>query len=148
LVLPRGEFSQETVPGTAFRGPNFRPIADSAANGDRRAAWIEHFVSVHYLTQHANVEACHLDRRRRSGATEEEWRDPENASITMPIQGVLRDGAPGTRGFRVLGCGETVPGTAFRSPNFQQGLPSEDLLFPSRQPSSNSARENVDPKLV
>lgn len=33
--------------------------------------------------------ACHPDRRRRSGATEEEWRDPEDASSANLIQGVL-----------------------------------------------------------
>src|SRR5262249_1516340 len=35
---------------------------------------------------------CHLDRRRRSppqAATEEEWRDPEGTSPTIPIRGVL-----------------------------------------------------------
>jgi hypothetical protein len=32
---------------------------------------------------------CLLDRRRRSFATEAEWRDPEDASSAMPRQGVL-----------------------------------------------------------
>lgn len=32
---------------------------------------------------------CHLDRARRSEATEDEWRDPEDASPAMPIRGVL-----------------------------------------------------------
>jgi len=32
--------------------------------------------------------SCHLDRERRSVATEGEWRDPEAASSAMSIRGV------------------------------------------------------------
>jgi hypothetical protein len=32
---------------------------------------------------------CHLDRRRRSAATEEEWRDPEDVGAALLMQGVL-----------------------------------------------------------
>jgi hypothetical protein len=35
--------------------------------------------------------ACHLDRQRRSEATEEEWRDREDACATLLIQGVLTE---------------------------------------------------------
>jgi hypothetical protein len=31
---------------------------------------------------------CHLDRTPKELATEEEWRDPEDAYPTMPLQGV------------------------------------------------------------
>jgi len=35
------------------------------------------------------LNPCHLDRLRRSGATEAEWRDPEDVSPAMQMQGVL-----------------------------------------------------------
>ena len=35
--------------------------------------------------------ACHLDRQRRSEATEEEWRDREDVCATLLIQGVLTE---------------------------------------------------------
>jgi hypothetical protein len=35
------------------------------------------------------IRTCHLDRRRRSEATEEEWRDPEDVPADSLTQGVL-----------------------------------------------------------
>jgi len=40
---------------------------------------------------------CHLDRRRRSEATEEEWRDPEDVGAALLMQGVLPHNYPGGR---------------------------------------------------
>jgi hypothetical protein len=32
---------------------------------------------------------CHLDRRQRSEATKEEWRDPEDVRAALLVQGIL-----------------------------------------------------------
>jgi hypothetical protein len=47
------------------------------------------FQSFHLTKAEITPSICHSDRLRRSNATEEEWRNPENLSFTMPIQGVL-----------------------------------------------------------
>jgi len=41
-----------------------------------------------------NLILCHPERRRRSHATEDESKDPENISLTMLRQGVLTNHAP------------------------------------------------------
>ena len=50
--------------------------------------------SVHDVSRTAAIllPFCHLDRRRRSFATEEEWRDPDNVSFAMLMQGILTNG--------------------------------------------------------
>src|SRR5215472_5281571 len=52
-----------------------------------------------WLTTTANV--CHLDRPRGSEATECEWRDPEDAYMATPIQGVRPRDCPRKRISRI-----------------------------------------------
>jgi hypothetical protein len=52
---------------------------------------------------------CHLDRQRRSNATEEEWRDLEDACATMSIQGVLTECRPKELSWNPRACLIEVP---------------------------------------
>jgi hypothetical protein len=64
-----------------LRSPRLRKTLTLFRDFGGRAALQGREKIVHY--------PCHSDRFRRSNATEEEWRNPENVSLTMPHQGVL-----------------------------------------------------------
>src|SRR5262249_5752882 len=91
-----------------------------------------------WLTTAADV--CHLDRPRRSEATEGEWRDPENAYTTMLIQGM----STRTLSLTPSVLARVVP-TAWREHlvSLWQRTHPRDLSTPLRSPSTSSGSLRV-----